>query len=106
MLTIRITIPSRPNSVPPRGRKANTPPIPNVLNNPKAQEGQAGARMATIIPGRPREAFIVNWRRRRKRLIEKTMPPKSDIKLRRTSAEMVRLLIDPVMSEKSREIEN
>ena len=105
MLIIRITTPRMPNSVPPKGRKANIPPTPNVLNNPKAQEGQAGARIAIIMPGSPTEALMVHWRRIRKMLIARTIPPNKERILSRMNADTVRLSINPIISEKSKEKE-
>ena len=79
-------MPKMLNSNPFKERNANTPLIPNNPNNPKAQLGQAGARMAIKILGAPTDACIANCRRIRKILSAVTTPPRREMSIKSINA--------------------
>jgi len=98
--------PKNPNSNPLNGRTARNPPNPKMLNNPKAQEGQAGANILTIIPDDPIPAPNTICFRNKKILIETTIPANSEISTKNNNEIGSTFLTAPFINAQNKCIEN
>lgn len=94
-----------PNSNPPKGKNANSPPKPMIPKIPKAQDGHAGAKTAMMIPdaptGTPEEICL----RKRKTLNAATIPASKDIMIKEINAPPEKLVNIPPINPSSNLIE-
>ncbi|MBT4538931.1 hypothetical protein HOI26_04485 [Candidatus Woesearchaeota archaeon] len=72
----KIITPTIPNSSPLNGKVVRKPPIPITPNNPKAQDGQAGAIRPTNIPVPPALNPPLSCLLTKKMLMDNTILPK------------------------------